>query len=254
MKSLSCKEFVAHESPKDTEYFGIASAKVLLNQPCIAIQTQRELIRFMQDFEFITIVNDANDPINNHWLGERTNAFLTDMNMQLNKQVLPDLKYNDVSTTIVDNYPGDRHIIQIAETSFKVSRFLNDPNLPFEKARCIYADITKNAFGKEGRFFIIFKSQDVVSGFIMFSINKLDSSALIELIAIDQNYQRNGIGSSLIRSLEHYASNNGVKSINVGTQFNNIDALNFYARNRYVFIKLNSIFHYWPHKPKQRLF
>ena len=154
-KKISCREFDASASTIDTEYFGIASAKVVLKKACPSSQRQNELLNFLQGFEFVTIINKTNDPSNNRWLGETTSAFLTDMNMQLSKKVSAAEKNNDGLAVITDKLPENDQIIQLAATSFEYSRFLNDPYLPVDKARSIYADMTKNAFRKAGRFFVI---------------------------------------------------------------------------------------------------
>lgn len=249
MKNLSCEEFDAFESPIDTAYFGINSAIVVLRKACSLVDRQNELLLFLRGFEFATITNKANNSANNLWLGEKTKAFLTDMNMQLIKKVSINEEQADTSITITDNLPENSQIIQIAETCFKFSRFLNDPYLRIEKARAIYGDITKNAFGKIGRFFVILKTAERINGFLLFSMNAPASSATIELVAIDQNYQGRNIGQSLIRAMEHYVGKKGVDTIKVGTQLSNIDALNFYTTMGFRYLECNSIYHYWPFKP-----
>ncbi len=250
MKKLSCDEYDAFPSPIDTEYFGVASAKVTLNKACKESQRQNELLRFLQNFAFITIINKANDPLNNLWLGRKTNAFLTDMNMQLIKKVTVTEKHDqdEGSLVIVDNLPENNRIVKIAEATFEFSRFLNDPYLPAEKARYIYADITKNAFGKAGRFFVIFKTADTIAGFLLFSINESTTSSVIELLAIDQNHKRRGVGRSLLRSMEHHVGKRGIHTIKVGTQLDNFHALKFYTSNGFNFFERDSIYHYWPSK------
>lgn len=248
MKTLSYEEFDAFESAIDTEYFGIASAKVFLKKACSLAQEQTHLLEFMQDFEFVSITNKSNDPINNRWLGEKTTAFLTDMNIQLRKKVSISENHNNNLATVEDNFPENDQIIRIAKTSFTTSQFLSDPYLPLEKAQYIYADITKNAFGKDKRFFVVTRAMEVITGFLLFSIDEETSYSTIELIAIDQDFQGTGIGRSLMRSMENYVSQKKVESIKVGTQLNNTDALNFYTSFGFKYFECNSIYHYWPSK------
>ncbi len=253
LKKLSSNEFEASESPIDTEYFGIPSARVILKKACLDSRTQNDLLGFLQEFEFITIINKANDPSNNRWLGEKTSAFLTDINMQLSKKVATIEKHDDHYLVVSDKLPEDSRIIQIAETSFKFSRFLNDPYLPLERARRIYGDITKKAFGKAGRFFVVFKITEVVAGFLLFSINGQASSSTIELIAIDPNQKGRGIGRSLIKSMEHYMNRMEIETIKVGTQLDNTSALKFYTLNGFNYFEQNSVYHYWPSKGQESI-
>lgn len=245
LRRISCPEFEVTESPVDTQYFGIPSAKVMLKDACSPV-CQAELLAFMRNFEFITITNQSNNTVNNHWLGERTTSFLTDMNVQFTKKISPLEEMISSSTSVSDNFPGDEQILQIARSSFAVSRFLNDPYLPADPARCIYADITQNAFGKIGRFFVIHHTQNMIDGFLLFSIS--GSTAIIELVTASQNAKGRGIGKTLLKSMEWYVSKAGLESIQVGTQLANTVALKFYLSYGFGIKECNSIYHYWPSK------
>lgn len=244
MKTLSCEDFDAFESVIDTDYFGLKSAKVVLKKACMFEQTQRELLGFLQDFEFVVITNRDNNPNNNQWLGKRTTAFLTDVNIQFHKNVVTTTK-NSNSTRITDNFPGSLQILQIAKNAFTISRFLNDPYLPAEKAKHIYADMTRNAFGKEGRFFVTFQEKEITAGFLLFSFNR-GKSSIIELIAIDPNFAGKGIGRALLNAMEYYVAKEAVKTMKVGTQLNNTSAFNFYTSSGFNYFECSSIYHYWP--------
>lgn len=248
LEKLSGEEFDAYESTIDTKYFGVSSAKVLLNKACLVDQRQNELLRFLQNFEFIVIINKANDSSNNHWLGEKTKAFLTDMNIQFSKKVSITKECDNDFTRVADNFPESEQVVKIAETSFNSSRFLNDPYLPVEKARGIYADIVKNAFRKQGRFFITFQRLERIIGFLLFSVDQTISFSTIELVAIHQDFRGTGVGRSLICAMEHHMAKMKVETIIVGTQLTNFNALKFYTSYGFSYFQCNSIYHYWPLK------
>jgi dTDP-4-amino-4,6-dideoxy-D-galactose acyltransferase len=248
-KKISCDEIDASESPIDTQYFGVTSAKVILKKACLTDQAQNDFLNFSQEFEFVSITNKSNNPFNNRWLGEKTRSFLTDMNIQLIKKVSITKKHDDGKVEISDNFPENDRIIQIAETAFVFSRFLNDPYLPVEKARRIYGDMTKNAFRKPGRFFTVIKQAEIIIGYLLFSINEQMLSSTLEFVAIAQEYKGRGIGGLLIRSMEDYVAKKGIHTIKVGTQLSNIDALKFYTSYGFKHFECNSIYHYWPSKP-----
>lgn len=249
LSKLSCDEFDAFASKIDSDYFGVSSAKVVLKKACASGKRQFDLLAFLHDFEFSSINNRYNDPFNNRWLCEKTTAFLTDINIQLVKKVSTSEKNDGRIAEISDNFPGDLQIIQIAENAFGVSQFLNDPYLPKEKARCIYGDITKNAFGKPGRYFTVIRSEKTVKGYLLFSVNHSSRMTTIELLAIGQYYKGNGIGKSLVRSTENYVNSLGMETIKVGTQVTNVGALNFYTSYGFRHLECNSIYHYWRSKP-----
>ncbi len=246
MKRLLCEEFEAMESKIDAQYFGVASAKVVLKKACTQLELQCELLDFLNNFEFITIINKGNDPSNNRWLGEKTNAFLTDMNIQLTKEVSNIRQLNDECAIVANNLPENDKIIEIAETSFVYSRFYNDPYLSPVTARNIYVDITRNAFTKLDSYFVLINEGDITVGFLLFSIDKTSLSSTIKLLATDRNHKRRGLGSKLINILEGYLAEQGIKIIKVGTQIDNVDATNFYNDYGFKQFECNSIYHYWP--------
>ncbi len=244
-RTFAREEFDAAESPIDTRYFGIASARVVLKKPCPP-EAWRQLMDFMRQFEFITIINKGDDASNNLWLGEETNAFLADMNVQFSKKVSPSPMPSEDATVIGDRLAEDAGVLRLAESSFAISRFLNDPHLPRGEARKIYGDIVKNAFGKAGRYFVTLAPPETAAGFVLFSINEPGSSCRIELVAVDRNRKGRGIGKTLLRSLESYVAQRKVQTIQVGTQLNNLGALSFYHSYGFSIVECNSIFHYWP--------
>jgi dTDP-4-amino-4,6-dideoxy-D-galactose acyltransferase len=248
INKISCEEFEAGESTKDTRYFGLASAKVVLKKTCLSHKRRDELLKFLLAFEFVTIINKENNESNNHWLGETTNAFITDINVQLVKNVSIDKSKDDKLPIITDMLPENKQIVQLAKTSFGFSRFLNDPYLPVIKAKNIYADIAGNAFGKPGRFFVVINRMDTLAGFLLFSNHTSNLLSRIELLAINPLYKGHGIGHLLISAMEQHVAQDKIKTIKVGTQLNNIDAINFYLSYGFRLIESNSIYHYWPQK------
>ena len=248
MRRLTCEEFDAFESNIDTEYFGIPSARAILKSSCFSEQKQDELLEFLHGYEFIVITNKANNPINNRWIGERTKAFLVDVNLQFQKKVLASETIDENPAKISDNLPDNDQIVQLAETSFKFSRFLNDPYIPNDKARCIYGDYVTNAFGKTGRFFSYTQIEGVITGFLLFSVNRPNASSTIELIAVDQTFRGRGVGQVITRAMENYVNCQKIEKIIVGTQLNNLNALKFYTTYGFKHFECNAIYHYWPLK------
>lgn len=243
---LSTSDYFASESEVDCMYFGLRSAKVILYNPINSKYDQESLIKFMDIFDFVTITNKGNHPENCIWIGLETNAFLTDLNIQLLKPISK-INENEITEAIIsDDYPYDGNIIRIAQTSFKYSRFLNDPFLPQDEAKYIYADITQNAFNKDGRYFCVIKEVNEIAGFSLFSFS--NDNSIIELIAIDTNHQGRKIGKNIINNIERFSSHSGRKYIQVGTQLNNLTAIKFYLSIGFLPDEVNSIYHYWPSK------
>jgi len=227
----------------DTRYFGIKSARVNLNG-VIDENQQEEILKFCQDFEFVTIVNYNNLKENNYWIGKKTNAFLTDVNVQFEKELkVNKKKLENKGFQVKNNLPRNQQIIDIARKSFNYSRFFNDPNLSFDKAKNIYVHWTDSAFKKEDKFFVISRIDNKVAGYILFSTHKMTST--IELIAVEKKYQGKNIGRLLIRELEEYLIDKGILNIKVGTQLNNISAVNFYETMGFKVVSCRNIYHLW---------
>lgn len=228
----------------DTDYFGIPSAKVNLTG-AISETNQRQILEFCDQFEFVTISNFNNINENNIWIGNKTNAFLTDVNVQFQKENTKVPNATDESTTIYNSYQRNEQILNLAKKSFIYSRFFNDPFLNSKEAKEIYYQWTANSFEKTNKFFVVTKRNNNIAGYIIFSINEDSDRATIELIAVDENTRGQGVGRALISKLEAYLYEKEIFNLHVGTQIDNINAFNFYLNNKYNIANFNSVFHMW---------
>ena len=226
----------------DTDYFGVSSARVNLSG-ILDESAQEDVIEFCKDYNFVTISNLNNIKENNHWIGSKTNAFLADMNIQFVKVLADKPNYQDDKTYVVSSLPRHEQILDIAKKSFNYSRFFNDPKLPQEQAKNIYLHWTKCAFGQKTKYFVISEREGNIAGYTLFSFN--DDSIVIELIAVDERYQGQRVGKSLIYRMESFVIDQGVKKIKVGTQVNNISAAQFYNAMGFKYASCGSIYHLW---------
>lgn len=226
----------------DTAYFGISSARVNLNG-IIDEKSQENIIAFCKDYDFVTISNLDNIKENNYWIGNKTNAFLADMNIQFIKVLKDKPDYQDGKTYAGNYLVKKEQILDIARKSFNYSRFFNDPNLPQKQANNIYLHWTECAFNQENKYFVISEREGNVAGYILFSFDK--DSSVIELIAVDEKYQGKSVGKSMIHTMESFVTERGIKKIKVGTQLNNISAAQFYNAMGFKYVSCGSIYHLW---------
>lgn len=245
----NCENFTCFTLDWDSDYFNVKAGKVILKNE-VSKETMDNLKSELKKFEFITIYNINNNNLNNHWICGEINAVLVDINIQYVKKIskpeneLED--FNDIE--IQSNYEYNTQVVEIANEEFKYSRFYNDDNLSKLKSEEIYLNWIKNSFNKENKFFILPRDNDKIQGFILFSVDRLSNSIVIELIAVSKNYQGIGIGGKMIKALEKYGYDNNVGFIKVGTQLNNIEANNFYQRNGFKYSNCSSIYHWWNKK------
>lgn len=228
----------------DTDYFGVKSARVNLTG-VVDEESQNQIIEFSNNFDFTTIINLNNDKENNHWLGVATNAFIADINLQFLK-VIENRKVNhEEKTYVVNNLPRDERIVKISRDAFKYSRFFNDLKLPQKQAKNIYVHWTECAFNLTNKYFVICERNDQIAGFILFSINDIEESSTIELIAVDKEFQGQKVGKSLISVMESFLISDRVKKIKVGTQVENISAIQFYNAMGFSYVGCRSVYHMW---------
>lgn len=238
--------FTTSELSWDSDYFGIKCAKVILKKE-LSTTDWKNVKEFSEKYDFLTIVNKGNIPSNNFQIGNTANIFLSDVNVQLSKKVVAEVI--DEIIEIHESLMFDSNICKLAENGFRYSRFYNDPHLNTHKSRNIYLQWVLNAFEKKGKFFVTIKRERVVVGFILFSINPDSTTcATIELIAVDSAYKGMQIGTRLIKGMENFLQEKNIKTVNVGTQADNLPAINFYQSCGFRSIECNSVYHYWPKK------
>lgn len=239
---VSSKSFKCRSLQWDTDYFGVPSARVDLSGR-VNEKGQDEIMAFCKGYKFVTISNINNVRENNHWIGRRTKAFLTDLNIQFSKFLTKEPAFLDEKTSVANELSISEQILDIAEKSFLYSRFFNDPQLPEKQARNIYVHWTKCAFGQKDKYFVTTQREGKVAGFILFSFHQ--DSGIIELIAVDEKYQGQHVGKSLIHAMESFVIRQEKCKIKVGTQVDNLSAINFYSTMGFKVDGCGSMYHLW---------
>lgn len=244
VKKLSEKNYRYTILDWDTDFFGVDSAKIVLEGPITPLEVA-EINEICTNHDFITIQNLNNLSVNNFNLRVIPNVFLADTNMQLFRTTIErgDSKSSDSSTQ--NYYAKNERILEISRESFIYSRFFNDPNLPSDKAQNIYQHWVQCAFNRSDKYFVTTEREGRIAGFILFFIAPDLTHAVIELIAVDSNYRGMQVGSSLINELDRFLISEKIGEIRVGTQSENTIALNFYTRQGFLFKCANSVFHVW---------
>lgn len=229
----------------DTDYFNISSARLDITNK-LKEEEIEEIMKLCNNYEFITISNNENCNENNIWIGQMTNAFMVDMNIQFVKTDMKGL-LKKTSNIVVENYFAENtDILNIAKSSFQYSRFFNDPYLPEEQKKSMYVEWVKSSFNQKNKYFIYcYTESNEIMGFILFNIEEEVSKAHIELIAVADEYKGNKVGSNLMKELESFLTSKNINKIYVGTQVNNVNAINFYRKNGFMYWNCRTIYHYW---------
>lgn len=231
----------------DSEYFGVSSCRVGLNKEI----NQKDFMTMMQevkDYHFVSLNNHGNQAYNNYLIGKNTNAFLVDTNIQFIKRIKDNQETIDLlklKFSINNRQQRNEEILNISKEVFAISKFTNDPFLKERKGELVYYHWAENAFKKEDKYFLKAQAQfnQKIYGFILFKIE--EKSAVIELIAVDKQQKGKHIGKNMLKYLDNYLSQLSIKTLKVGTQSDNVDAVNFYHSCNFKEKEKTTVYHWW---------
>lgn len=136
-----------------------------------------------------------------------------------------------------DNYDK---LLQLAYLSGVHSRFKTDPgfvNNEFEHLYKIWLD--KSLRGEIADYVLLIKDGEEIAGFVTLKIQSPDK-AIIGLIAVDESFRGRRIASRLIEACETLAIRDGVKKLEVPTQFQNKPAMALYKKINSKSLKFNT--------------
>ncbi len=137
---------------------------------------------------------------------------------------------------------GDYHrVMEIAEKSFRYSRFHSDREIEDRVADKIKREwMGSYSSGTRGVETLIVEHDGVIAGFL--GVLQHDQQMVIDLIAIDPEYQGKGAGRALVETFNmKYKSS--CESFLVGTQLANGASIRMYEKAGYRFNSANFVFH-----------
>lgn len=229
-----------HDLEWDTDFFGVTSAKAILNGP-ITLNEWNSLKNKFENYQFISIENRNSVPFNAKLIGNDTSAFLADVNIQFVKKLEHSSQYME-NIIIQQSLNEDKQITSIA--NFYFSRFTDDIELAKRGGDRVYHQWLISSFNKPDKFFALSRDKDgEINGFLLHSY--LNEVCIIELIAVSKNYAKMGVGTSLFRAVADTAYKRGCNEIKVGTQIRNMNAINFYHKVGCKQVGCHQIYHLW---------
>lgn len=229
--------YVFYRLDWDTAFFAVPCAKAVLHT-VLTCEEQQALCAQLKTAEFISITNEHAKIQNAIFLGERTSAYLADVNIQFEKRLADINSELDPNLAIKNNLCYDARIVALAD--FAQSKFRTDPNLASRGGAEVHPQWVKNAMGKEDKYFAISGGTEP-NGFCLFHME--DGVCTIELIAAGGRHD--GTGSKLFEAVERYAKQAGCQTLQVGTQATNLPAMNFYQKCGCRQIACHQVFHLW---------
>lgn len=239
------------ESKWDSAIFNKKVGVINLEKYLTKIEVN-ELKKEVNYYDLVVVKDFTNDFKNSEIISNDLNGYIVDLNVQFFKKVFVNDK-DFVKTTNEKNTLSSKDklkIISIARNSFKHSRFYNDHNIEKNIGDEIFGKWMKDSFENKNKRIIVHKSDEEVLAFLLLTINDPLQEIIIELIAVDDNATAKGIGKKLISDFEYSFSTEKYKKyyFRVGTQVNNITAMNFYIKNNYRIQKESRTYHIWNNK------
>lgn len=225
----------------DTNFFGVISAKAILNKP-LTLTEWKELRDRFQLYEFISIENRDSEPINANIIGQETSAFLADVNIQFVKKLKGPYDKMPKNITIHQGLKRKDRVLEIVD--FQFSKFTADAQFAIRGGDQVYHQWIINSFEKKNKYFLLSHDENgIINGFLLHSYT--DSACVIELLAVSKAITNGGVGTRLFKALEYAAYQNGFKEIKVGTQMRNIGAINFYHKVGCKQVGCHQVYHLW---------
>jgi len=232
--------------PWDSDYFGIAVSRVdLLSE--LTEGEFSELREVVKKYDFLTISNPKGLQNNNRFISEILSAYLVDVNVTFSKRKVGEesvtCNKQDYEVVNADQIGNLDDIVKIAGESFVNSRFYNDTNISNEKASQLYINWIKQSINHNNTYFSLYVKNGRCKGFLLFS--KKNTEWVIELVAVDKSCRNMHIGKRLMQNAISFDGIVDNAIIKVGTQIENISAMNYYYSSGFVIKDIKYIYHLW---------
>jgi ribosomal-protein-alanine N-acetyltransferase len=242
----------------DTQHFGIKVGKTdfLLFDDFVELNDR---LKFLKDFykklsnlKFqVVFLRHALSDSRTIIALSKAGCFLADILLTFHRNLGNSLfleSRGDSSIRVREAHKEDSNSIgNLARRSFSISHFHSDPNLPHALSNELYAKWSISSLNEPSSKVFIAEDKEAIYGFIVCSIKSLTnkvSYGVVDLIAVDQNKQRMGIGKILLTEALKWLSSQ-VSSVYVGTQATNIPAVRLYESFGFKLVDSEATFHLW---------
>lgn len=146
-------------------------------------------------------------------------------------------------TSIKGTYPT-QDLKQMAYESGVFSRFRLDPKIEPHKARELYELwLEQSLLGSKAWEVLITEQNNRASGFV--SLEEYEEGAKLGLLAVSNEFRRQGIGKQLVQGAINASWSHGSKKLQIITQDQNIPACKLYETFNFKRIKIENVYHLW---------
>lgn len=134
---------------------------------------------------------------------------------------------------------------QIAASSYRLTRFYNDPHFGNEQASGLYRAWIRNSLEGYAELVLVAEVDGAAAGYITCHIDQEQSSGRIGLVGVAENARGSGIGSTLVRQALLWFRQQQLVTVQVVTQGANLPALRLYERAGFTIQSVSLWYHRW---------
>ena len=135
-------------------------------------------------------------------------------------------------------------LLHLALLSGKYSRFKLDDGFPQGSYKRLYSrwieQSVNHAISSEVFCYMI---EDAPRGLVTF--NNKNGIGTIGLVAIHEDFQHRGIGSSIMSHVIRYSREKEIEKLTVATQLDNIPACRLYEKSGFEVESVTDVWHWW---------
>ena len=178
---------------------------------------------------------------------ESNNFRLVDNRVELNFQIddIPiELQYRSEIRISFQKNQIRNELLVITDKNINNTRFYNDNKFDSDLVKKMYRIWIKKSCEDPSTTVLTAEYKNKIVGFITFSHGH-EGISNIGLLAIDKNYQRLGIGKSIMNECIHFCYKQKITRISVATQLNNEPAIKFYERLGFQVLRKSNWYHKW---------
>ncbi|NOU47047.1 MAG: GNAT family N-acetyltransferase [Bacteroidales bacterium] len=220
--------------PWDSAFFNYPVGKICIDN--VNLIEPQQLIDESRSFKLVYVFSQNELP-------DKFKLKLADQKVVFAK-TLTKCSQNATVQKFKSGFHSYEELLELALLSGLYSRFRTDQMFKDNEFVRLYKEWIDKSVSDPDLFVLITTLEQKITGFVTLGLGSRDS-ARIGLIAVDNSFQGQSIGTILLNASEYLSFEKGIKKIEVATQFSNNKAMQFYTKNNYKIISTTFIYHLW---------
>lgn len=228
----------------DSTFFNLKIGKFDFNQN--HTNSYQELIQLIDNdynFDLIYIWSDPYNLETNNLI-ESIGGKLYDQKVTLELTLNNYIPNNELNIKSISNFSLTDKIKSLAYQSGEYSRFKLDQKLGFNNFIKLYTTWIEKSINQEIAIESLgyFEENEILG---LITLGTKNNKGDIGLLAVDESHRGKSIGKQLLNQAFIFFQSNNIKNIQVVTQNNNKNALEFYKKNNFKVVNIVNIYHLW---------